>query len=274
MNLCLIFSTLCRSLPLKWQVLKAGEYKHAAQKGEHMSPLNVALWSICKSSLNVLKVCKSVASRYLASYAAGKEEHAEVSINTDNSHNVLYLQVQKIENIKLGGVRKILAREAKQEVIQGIIDSTTIASTECVSLMLQLPTVVTTMNFVSIPTVSRENWGRVVLKRKNNTQSRSNRPGVANEGPAEIREHHQHFPNHRRFTRGQKIVLDRVNKTLFSTVKVTVFVNCFLSTNWGFITGGSCEKSCQVKTKLFVLGLWKMMSEIQNGWMVKTTPFA
>ena len=45
-----------------------------------MSPPNVPLWSICKSSLNVLKMCKSVASRYLTSYAAGKEEHAEVSI--------------------------------------------------------------------------------------------------------------------------------------------------------------------------------------------------
>ena len=78
--------------------LKAGKYMYAAQKGEHMSPLNVPLWSICKWSLNVLKVCKSVASRYLTSYAAGKEEHAEVSINPENSHNVLNVQVLKIEN--------------------------------------------------------------------------------------------------------------------------------------------------------------------------------
>ena len=61
------------------------------------------------------------------------------------------------------------------------------------------------------------------MKRKNNTQSRSNRPGIANEGPVEIREHHLRFPNHRLFTRGQKIVLDSVNKTPFSTDKVTVF---------------------------------------------------
>ena len=85
--------------------LMAGKYMYGAQKGEHMSPLNVALWSITKSSLNVLKVCKSVASRYLTSYTAGKEEHADVSMNPANSHNV---QVQKIENKKLG-VRKILA---------------------------------------------------------------------------------------------------------------------------------------------------------------------
>ena len=78
--------------------LKAGKYMYAAQEGEHMSPPNVPLWSICKSSLNVLKMCKSVASRYLTSYAAGKEEHAEVSINPENSHNVLNVQVLKIEN--------------------------------------------------------------------------------------------------------------------------------------------------------------------------------
>ena len=95
--------------------LMAGKYMYATSKGEHMSPLNVALWSICKSSLNVLKVCKSVASRYLTFYAAGKEEHAEVSINPDNAHNVLNIQVQKIENKKLGGVKKILAREAKKD---------------------------------------------------------------------------------------------------------------------------------------------------------------
>ena len=66
----------------------AGRYMYAASNGEHMSPLIVALWSICKSSLNVLKVCKSVASRYLTSYAAGKEEHAEVFINPDKAHDV------------------------------------------------------------------------------------------------------------------------------------------------------------------------------------------
>ena len=130
------------------------------------------LWSICKSSLKVLKVCKSVASRYLTSYAAGKEEHAEVSINPENSHNVLNVQVQRIENKKLGGVRKILAREAKQEKTQGIIDSTTIASTECVSWMLQLPTVITTMDFVSVPSVSLENRGGVISKRKKTKLSR------------------------------------------------------------------------------------------------------
>ena len=38
-------------------------------------------------------------------------------------------------------------------------------------------------------TVSLENRGGVILKRKN-TCSRTNTPGVAKEGPYEIREHH------------------------------------------------------------------------------------
>ena len=203
--------------------LMAGKYMYASQKGEHMSPLNVALWSITRSSLNVLKVCKSVASRYLTSYAAGKEEHADVSINPDNAHNVLNVQVQRIENKKLGGVRKILARETKQHKTQGIIDSTTIASTECVSWMLELPTVITTMDFVSVPSVPLENRGGVILKRKNNTQSRENRPGIANDGPAEVREQILGLPRHRCFTRPQKTVIDSTNKTPFSTDKVTLF---------------------------------------------------
>ena len=48
-------------------------------------------------------------------------------------------------------------------------------------------------------------------------------PGVANEGPVEIRQHHLQFPRHRLFTGGQKFVLESVNKTPFSTDKVTVF---------------------------------------------------
>ena len=63
--------------------LMAGKYMYAASKGGHMSPLKGASWSVCKSNLNVSKVCKSVASRYLTSYAAGKE-HAEFSINPYN----------------------------------------------------------------------------------------------------------------------------------------------------------------------------------------------
>ena len=91
---------------------------YAAQKGEHMWPLNVPLWSITKSSIIVLKVCKSFATRYLTSYAAGKEEHAKVSINPDKAFNVLNVDVQKIENKKIGGIRKNLAREAKKKKIR------------------------------------------------------------------------------------------------------------------------------------------------------------
>ena len=73
--------------------------------------------------------------------------------------------------------------------------------------MLQLPTMLTTIDFVSVPAVSLENRG-VLLERKDNTQSRSNRPSIANEGPAEIREHHLNFPNHRLLTR-EKLFLER-----------------------------------------------------------------
>ena len=203
--------------------LRAGKYMYAASAGEHMSPLNVPLWSIVKSSLNVLKVCKSVASRYLTSYAAGKEEHADVNINPDNSSNRLNIRVENVQNKKIGGVRKILSRETKNQKNQGVIDSTTIASTECVSWMLDLPSVITTMDFVSVPSVPLENRGGVILKRKNRTIANANRPGITNEGAAVIRENMTNLPNHRLFTRSQKTVLDSLSKTPFSTDKVTVF---------------------------------------------------
>ena len=95
--------------------LKAGKYMYAASAGKHMSPLNVPLWSIVKSSLNVLKVCKSVASKYLTSYAAGKEEHGDVNINPDNSSNRLNNRVENVQNKKIGGIRKTLSRETKDQ---------------------------------------------------------------------------------------------------------------------------------------------------------------
>ena len=139
--------------------LKAGKYMYAASARQHMSPLNVPLWSIVKSSLNVLKVCKSVASRYLTSYAAGKEEHADVNINPKNSSNGLNIRVENVQNKKIGGVGKILSRETKDQKNQGVIDSTTIDSTECISWMLDLPSVIPTMHFDSVLSVS---WRIVV----------------------------------------------------------------------------------------------------------------
>ena len=106
-----------------------------------------------------------------------------------------------------------------------------------------------------------ENRGGVILKRKNNTCSSTNIPGVTNAGPCQIRQHHLSLPAHRLFTRGQKIVLESFNKTPFSTDKVTAtsfflydLQSCSLLTNLNFITGGSSEKNCQEKKKLSVLG--------------------
>ena len=59
-----------------------------------------------------LQICSVQVFNFLCCWM---EEHAEVSINPDNAHNVLNIQVQKIENKKLGGVKKILAREAKKD---------------------------------------------------------------------------------------------------------------------------------------------------------------
>ena len=147
---------------------------YAASAGEDMSPLNVPLWSDVKSSLNALKVCKSVGSRHLTSYAAGNEEHADVNNNRDNLPKRLNLRVENVRNKKVEGVRKILSRETKIKT-RGVIDSTSNASTECILWMLDLPSVITTMDFVtvnSVPSVPLENRSGVVLKRKKNCWKR------------------------------------------------------------------------------------------------------
>ena len=102
--------------------LKAGKYMYAASAGEHMSPLNVPLWSTMKSSFKVLKVRKSVASRYLTSYAAGKEDHADVSINPDISPNRLNIRVENVQNKKIGGSEK--SCHVKQKITKSEVSLT------------------------------------------------------------------------------------------------------------------------------------------------------
>ena len=86
--------------------------------------------------------------------------------------------------------------------------------------MLDLPSVITIMDFVS---VLSENRGGVILERKKRTVANGNRPGIPNESTVVIREKMPGLPRDRRFTRSQKTVQDSLCKTLFSTDKVIVF---------------------------------------------------
>ena len=192
------------------EVLRAGKFMYAASLGEHMSPLNVSLWAIVRSSINVLKICHSMASKYLTSYAAGKEEHAEVTFRPTNFTSVS-ADCKNLENKKIGGVRRILQQENTRQSAHEISHTTTIAVTECVSWLLQIPAVITSMDFVSVPSVPLENRGGFLL------QNRKRAHDVT------VRSKSLNLPLHRQFTKSQVVVLESQKQSRFTTDKVTVF---------------------------------------------------
>ena len=116
--------------------------------------------------------------------------------------------------------------------------------------------------------LSLENRVGVILKRKNNTCSRTKIPGVTNAGQCEIRQHHLTLPAHRLFTRGQKTVLENLHKTPFSTDGHSFFSTTSrvaLCKQTETITGGSSEKNCQEKETASVRFLKN--SVIESTWV-------
>ena len=65
--------------------LKAGKYNYAADFGETFSPVVSKIFSVGQCSMNCLLCDVVMSASYLAKYAAGVEEHAEVNVGESNN---------------------------------------------------------------------------------------------------------------------------------------------------------------------------------------------
>ena len=74
-----------------------------------------------RSSMNVLKICHSVASKYLTSYAAGKEEQAYILSRPKEltfcpaNFTLVTAERKNTGNKTIGGVRIILQQDIKRQ---------------------------------------------------------------------------------------------------------------------------------------------------------------
>ena len=84
--------------------MQSGKHEYAASRGEHYSPTSAKLFALTRSSSNVLRIDKKMAERYLRKYAAGKEEHALVKLQPNQSFNQIEAVDEGIINMKVTGV--------------------------------------------------------------------------------------------------------------------------------------------------------------------------
>ena len=139
--------------------LKCFKFSYPAVKGEHVMPNSASMFALTKSSGNILLITKLMSAKYLNKYAAGKEEHCQVTIKSGSSIDNYQVKSDEIENNKTTRVRllKEMSNDKKRSVagIQGL----NVAQTEFLWWSLRLPAIITTFNFINVPSVPLEDRG-------------------------------------------------------------------------------------------------------------------
>ena len=192
--------------------LACSKYSYAAVPGEHMMPNSPALFAITRSSGNVLFVTENFSCKYLNKYAAGKEEHPDVKIKGGYNKESFNVRISEIENTKISGVQigrnetKMMQRETAG------INALHVAHTELVWWSLKLPCILTSFDFVHVPSVALEHRGAIPKKSLNNAMNYL----------ASLREN-LNLPSFCYFTINQKIMIEDLLYSKLSVDKVTKF---------------------------------------------------
>ena len=97
--------------------LQGGKYEYPASSDEHLSPFNVLLFALTKSSQN-LQICDEyLSARYIAKYAAGVEERADARVDPITFKDVK-VKTKGMRNIKVAGVKLREKETDKKSLVQ------------------------------------------------------------------------------------------------------------------------------------------------------------
>ena len=138
--------------------LKCSKYSYAAETGKHMMPNSPSLFALTQSSGNVLLITENFSSKYLK-YAAGKEEHPEVLVKSGTSENTVRVEIGGIENRKISGASVQYEKEKNDRRPTAGISALHVAQTEFIWWALRLPCIISTFDFVHVPSVALEHRG-------------------------------------------------------------------------------------------------------------------
>ena len=190
--------------------LKGGKFMYPADIGEHLSPLNICLFRLTKSSMNVQVSDRYLCARYIAKYAAGIEERATSKIVSANTNDSLAVNVQRIHNKKISGVTVGLNNSKERK--QRHVEAQNICLTESIWFVLNFPYVYCSKEFVRCSTLPRENRGGIVKRREK-------------EGPGfetnELSSFANSIPGN--FTDSQKLLILDLTTSKFHADKISVF---------------------------------------------------
>ena len=141
--------------------LQGGKFNYAADFGETFSPVVTKIFTITQCSMNCLLCDTIMSAAYLAKYAAGVEEHAEVNIG-GKSDDTVSVTVKRIKNIKIAGAQ-IAAKNEKE--LTSTSKCRILSSTECIWSILDLKYVFPTYTCVHVNTKPLENRGGFVRRK-------------------------------------------------------------------------------------------------------------
>ena len=137
-------------------VMMSHKYMYAAAKDEHIVPTNSHLFTITRSSTNLLAVTEDFACAYLTDYLTKKEEHADGSLLCGGDGKSFRLRNEGIVNRHLSSVRHFMKIDKQRERKKEKVTMSLLSITEGVHWALGLPVVLTNMKFVNIPNVPPE----------------------------------------------------------------------------------------------------------------------
>ena len=194
------------------QELKCYKFSYPAVKGEHVMPNSPSLFALTKSSGNILLITKLMSAKYLNKYAAGKEEHGQVTIKSGSSIDSYKVSTTDIENQKISKVKIVNEELNKKKRPFSGIQGLNVAHTEFLWWTLRLPAIITTFNFVNVPSVPLEYRGAAA---KRHTQSQNLNVATLREILA--------LPTISHFTENQKSIIADNAKSELTTDNVTKF---------------------------------------------------
>ena len=128
-------------------VMKCEKWMYGASKGEYIIPTCGRMFSVTKSSTNLLALTGSFVDSYLTYYVTKVEEHASDRITTSHDGKNFCLRHEGITNRGIANVCQLMNADLSRERAIEKVECTLLSVTERVHWLCQLPHVFSNMSF-------------------------------------------------------------------------------------------------------------------------------
>ena len=188
-------------------ILQGGKYEYPASSDEHLSPFNVLLFVLTKSSQN-LQLCDDyLSARYIAKYAAGIEERADARVDPVTFRDI-NVHTKGIRNIKLAGVKQQNKVTDKKTLVQ------IIPLVESIWWLLGFNYVYSSVKFIHLSTHEKTERS-TVLKNRPTAQPSASLPLHIVKNAT--------LPPFRQYTQSQLLLFRDYQSSDYASCKISIF---------------------------------------------------